>query len=64
MYAHGTPARYRGSLADYKAANFVLPTNSPNGLAGLGQTGSTSTTTLLVAGLAAAAIWWFGFRKK
>lgn len=62
-YTHGNASRYRGSLGDYKAVNFVLPSNSPNGMSGLAQ-GTISTTTLVVGGLAAAAIYWFGFRKK
>lgn len=63
-YTQGTPARYRGSLADYKAVNFVLPTSSPSGLGRLGDTTAISSKTLLIGAVAAAAIWWFGFRKK
>lgn len=49
-------------LGLYKTGvQFVLPTNTPQGLTGLGQ---MSTSAWLGIAAAAAAVWYFFIRKK
>jgi len=50
-------------LSDYVNSNFVLPTSSGK-LAGLGQGGGISGSTLALVAAGAAAVWYFFLRKK
>jgi hypothetical protein len=74
MFVKSQPWRYGGNLAvrgtggdqlsDYQKVTFVLPTNTTKNLSGLGQLPQLSGAQWLGIAAVAAAVYWFGFRKK
>jgi hypothetical protein len=56
--------RFNNPLGSYKGVQFILPTNTPQGLSQGSGLGSLSTGAWVAIAAAAAGVWYFFLRKK